>query len=216
VRDHCACRRIKSVVDLLHLPTRSGVSDAEVAAAMPGDDLVPDATDVIDRATTLPVGPEVVWPWLAQLGKGRTGWYLPRRVEMLLPRHGLRRIDPSLQRIAVGDDIPDWGPGEPVFRAVVVDAPRALVWHSLRDRSNEHRWPADPSAAGILALSWALVLRPVANGTRLHLRLRLRVKHPVLAKLGGLFDWLTIVLLFRGLRERVSSATLAERTGGTA
>ena len=59
----------------------------------------------------------------------------------------------------------------------------------------------------MLALSWALVLRPAAGGSRLHIRLRLRVKHPMLAKLGGVFDWLTIVLLFRGLRERVQRMT---------
>jgi hypothetical protein len=162
------------VVELLHLPTRSGVSDAEVALALPGDEVVPDATDVIDRATTLPAPPEAVWPWLVQLGKGRAGWYFPRRIGVLLPRRGLRHIDPNLQHVAVGDDIADWGPGDPVFRAAVVDAPHALVWHSLRDRDNSHRWPTDPSGPRVLALTWALALRPV-------------------------------VLLFRGLRERVSS-----------
>ena len=188
---------------MLALLTRSGVSDAEVAMPLPGDGLVPDATDVIDRAVTLPAPPAAVWPWLVQLGKGRAGWYFPHRLERLLPRRGLRSIDPGLQHVAVGDDIPDWGPGEPVFRAVVVDEPTALVWHSLRDLDNHHQWPADPSHARVLALSWALVLRPTADGSRLHIRLRLRVKHPILAKLGGVFDWLTIVLLFRGLRERV-------------
>jgi hypothetical protein len=200
VRVHCACGRIDGVLALL---TRSGVSDAEVALPLPGDDLVPDATDVIDRAVTLPAPPAAVWPWLVQLGKGRAGWYFPRRLEAFLPKRGLRRIEPSLQHVTVGDDIPDWGPGDPVFRAVVVDEPSALVWHSLRDRDDHHRWPADPSRPRVLALSWALVLRPVAGGSRLHVRLRLRVQHPLLAKLGGLFDWLTIVLLFRGLRERV-------------
>ena len=103
---------------MLALLTRSGVSDAEVALPLPGDDLVPDATDVIDRAVTLPAPPAAVWPWLVQLGKGRAGWYFPRRLERVLPKRGLRRIEPSLQQVAVGDDIPDWGPGEPVFRAV--------------------------------------------------------------------------------------------------
>ena len=129
--------------------SRSGVSDAEVAAALPGDDLVPDATDVIDRATTLAAAPEQVWPWLVQVGKGRAGWYFPRRVERFLPTKGLRHIDPRLQDVVVGDEIGDWGPGEPVFRATTVDAPHALVWHSLRDRANRHRWPSDPSSPAI-------------------------------------------------------------------
>lgn len=185
------------------LPRCSGATDAEVALRLPGDDLVPDATEAIDRCTTLPAPPDAVWPWLVQLGKRRAGWYFPRRVEVFLPRRGLRHIDASLQRVAVGDDIPDWGPGDPVFRAAVVDPGRSLVWHSLRDRAHGHRWPVDPSGPHVLALSWALVLQPVPDGTRLHIRLRLRVNNAALAKLGGIVDWVTIVLLFRGLRERV-------------
>ena len=56
---------------------------AEAAARLPGDDLV-DANVVMDRATTLPGTAEDVWPWLVQLGKGRAGWYLPRRAERLV------------------------------------------------------------------------------------------------------------------------------------
>lgn len=201
MRLHCACGSIDGVASFV---SRSGVSDAEVALPLPGDDLVPDATDVIDRATTLLAPPENVWPWLVQLGKGRAGWYFPRRVEMVLPRKGLRHLAPALQQLDVGDEIADWGPGDPVFRAVVVDAPHALVWHSLRDLDNGHRWPVEESKPRVLALSWALVLRPDGADTRLQLRLRMRVKHTALAKLGGVFDWLTIVALFAGLRERVA------------
>jgi hypothetical protein len=193
--------------DLIRLPRRSGVSDAEVAAALPGDELVPDASDVIDRAATFDVAPEQLWPWLVQLGKKRGGWYFPRRIEALLPRggRGLRRIEPRWQDVSIGDDIPDYGPGTPVFRACVVDPPRALVYLSLRDRSDGFRWPADGRAdrSGVLALSWALVLDDLGGRTRLHIRLRMRVRHRALAAIGGLFDWLTIVALFRGLRERL-------------
>ncbi|HEY2192382.1 MAG TPA: hypothetical protein VGH76_08775 [Actinomycetospora sp.] len=53
----------------------------EVAARLPGDDLVPDAQVTMDRAFDLPAVPEILWPWLAQLGKQRAGWYLPAGVE---------------------------------------------------------------------------------------------------------------------------------------
>ena len=58
--------------------TRSRVAPTpdEVARPLPGDDLVPHATTVMDRALTLPAPPEAVWPWLVQLGKRRAGWYL--------------------------------------------------------------------------------------------------------------------------------------------
>ena len=34
-------------------------------------------------------------------------------------------------------------------------------------------------------------------------RLRTRTRSPLLATVGGVFDWATVELLFRGLRERV-------------
>lgn len=189
-------------------------------ACLPGDDLVPGHCIEMDRVTTLPRPPEQVWPWLVQLGKQRAGWYLPAAVERLLPERGrgLRHLDPALHQVAVGDRVPDWGPGAPQFRAEVVDPPHALVWSSLRQRSGGHRWPqgdpgpADWSAedlpADLLALSWALVLRPVGRmQARLHLRLRMRSRsrlEPVWKVAGGAVDDMTVRLLFRGLRERLT------------
>ena len=42
-----------ALVGAARLGRRSGVTDEEVAAPLPGDDVVPDARVVIDRATTL-------------------------------------------------------------------------------------------------------------------------------------------------------------------
>ncbi len=74
----------------------------EIAAALPGDDLVPDADVVMDRAFTVGSAPELVWPWLLQLGKQRAGWYLPRGVERLIPpsRRAVRRVEPGWQGAA--------------------------------------------------------------------------------------------------------------------
>lgn len=180
---------------------------AEVQLRLPGDDLVPDAVEQFDRATTLAAPIETVWPWIVQLGKDRAGWYLPRAVEAILPRsrRALRRIDPRWQQVTVGDDVSDWGPGDPVLRAAVVDAPNTLTWHSLRDRENKHRWPTDRDGSDVLAISWTLALRPDGGTTRLHHRLRIRAKHKSLVKVGGMFDRLTIIGMFAGLRERVVS-----------
>ncbi len=188
-----------------------GATAAELAATLPGDDLVPDATAVFDRAATLPAAPVDVWPWLLQLGLRRAGWYFPRRLERLTPpaRRGLRHLDPALQHVEIGDEHPDWGPGEPVLRVVDLVPERAIVYLSLRDKSNGHRWPRDGRAdrPGVLALSWVLVLSAEgADATRLHLRLRARIKarRVPLTPLFELFDAVTVALLFAGLRERVS------------
>jgi hypothetical protein len=168
---------------------------AEVVAMLPGDDLVPRADVVMDRAFTLAAEPTAVWPWLVQLGKHRAGWYLPLSVERGIPRRrrALRRIDPALQNLSVGATIPDWGGADATFTAVIVDPVTALVYRSTRGRTH---------------LSWAIVLSPAGARTRVHFRLRLApVRHRRLANtVGGFIDWLTIAGLAAGLRERVAPA----------
>ena len=90
-----------------------------------GDDLVPPADVVMDRAFTLDAPPDIVWPWLVQLGKQRAGWYLPRRVERFVPpsRRAIRRVGPAWQALEVGDVIPDYGGREATFEVAIIDAP---------------------------------------------------------------------------------------------
>ncbi|MBA3278696.1 MAG: hypothetical protein H0U22_08260 [Geodermatophilaceae bacterium] len=202
---------------LTRLAARSGVTDAEIARVLPGDDLVAGAGHVIDRAATILTPVPVLWPWLVQLGKQRAGWYFPRWVELGIPpgRRGLRTIEPSLLNVQVGERVPDWGPGDPQFEVAVVEVEHALVYLSLRQKSRNWTWPdrTDPLPDDVLALSWALVLSPVDDvHTRLHLRLRMRRarERSPLMFLGGLFDWVTVALLFAGLRERVGNAPVAD------
>lgn len=195
---------------------RSGVTDAEVARALPGDELLPDAAWVVDRAATLDAPPERVWPWLVQMGRRRGGWYMPRRVEDRLPAgwRGTRELIPAHGTVAVGDIIPDYGPEPAYFQAVRVEPGRALVYVSFRGGGlSVADWPPVggwlDDAMGIV---WALILTPVDGGRRTRLHIRLRANRPSsdspwrlpVRVVGGLFDWLTINLLFRGLAERVA------------
>src|SRR5512132_272332 len=52
-----------------------GATRDETSHAYPGDDLLPDPDGGATMATTLRAPPEKVWPWLAQMGGGRGGWY---------------------------------------------------------------------------------------------------------------------------------------------
>lgn len=166
---------------------------AEVDGPAPGDELVPQPDVVMDRGFGLPAPPERVWPWFAQLGKNRAGWYLPRWVETLVPRsrRGLRHLDPALQHLGPGDVIDDWGGRDATFEIVTHDPPRALVHRSTRGR---------------LEISWAIRLTAEAGGTRVHLRFRLAgARRPRLVEyLGGFVDLLTVAGLAAGLRERVT------------
>lgn len=170
---------------------RAAPTAAEVADELPGDHLV--AADVVmDRGFWLTAPPDVVWPWLVQLGKHRAGWYLPRSVERLVPapHRALRHVEPSLLRHRVGDVIPDWGGADATFTLAEIVPEQHLLYTSRRGRTD---------------LTWCLLLTSLGGRTRLHLRLRLApVRHRRLAaSLGGLFDMLTIAGLAAGLEERV-------------
>ncbi|VVJ17701.1 Uncharacterised protein [Amycolatopsis camponoti] len=166
---------------------------AERTGAAAGDDLVPRPDVVMDRGFTLPAPPERVWPWFAQLGKNRAGWYLPAWIEAVVPRRrrALRRLDPALQRLRPGDVIDDWGGRDATFEIVTHDPPHTLVHRSTRGR---------------LEISWAIHLVAAGGGTRVHLRFRLSgARHPRLVEYGGgLVDLLTVAGLAAGLRERVT------------
>jgi hypothetical protein len=211
---------VTAVLALRRLGRRSGVSNADIARPLPGDELVAAPALVVDRAAMLPAPAAEVWPWLVQLGKERAWWYLPASVERFVSnrdKRGARRILPELQGLAVGDRVPDWGPGTPLFEVATLDPPHALVYLSVRQRSRGWTWPepTEPVPADALALSWALVLDDFGEGrSRLHIRLRAASREgsisPWLSVLGGLVDYVTIVVLFAGLRER-----LIGRDGGS-
>ncbi len=167
----------------------------ETSAAMPGDDVVPRADVVMDRAFTVPGTPAEVWPWVAQLGKGRAGWYFSRRVERLIPRgrRALRRVEARWQELGPGDVIPDYGGPHETFEVVTAEPPTTLVYRSTRGRMN---------------VSWAIALAEAPEAsTRIRLRLRLApVRRRWLATTAGeLVDMVTIAGLRAGLHERMSA-----------
>jgi hypothetical protein len=165
-----------------------------------GDDIVAPADVIMDRAFTLDEPPEVVWPWLIQLGKRRAGWYLPRAIERLIPprRRAVRDLHPEWQQLQVGDVIPDYGGRHETFQVARMVAPASLVYTSQRGR---------------VSLTWSITLEPGPTTepprTRIFLRLRMApVRWRRLADSGGeFFDALTVAGMAAGLRER-----LAERT----
>ena len=174
---------------------RVAPTTAEVLASMPGDDLVRRPHAVMDRAFEVSAPPDVVWPWLLQLGKERAGWYLPKRAERLIPRsrRAIRRIDPRWLDLTPGDVIPDYGGRDATFTVHQMARDSVLVFTSRR---------------GQVDVSWSIQLRPVEKGaTRVQLRLRLGpVRHKWLVDtVGELFDALTIAGMAAGLEERVGT-----------
>jgi hypothetical protein len=166
-----------------------GATLEERRAPLPGDDVVNEAVTRgmarHTRAVTINAPPEVVWPWLVQIGDRRAGFYsydwLERAtgtVHYVEGKHSATRIHPELQNVQVGDRIATGSIGTR-FR---IDAPVTRL---------------EPGRALVIG-TWAFVLVPLAGGrTRLLVRepypgwIRLAVpsRLAVLKALGGAIDY---------------------------
>jgi hypothetical protein len=107
---------------------RGGATDEEVARALPGDEVTPDARYFANHAVTIEAPASEVWPWLAQIGQDRGGFYSYSWIENLVGCD-LRNADvihPEWQDIKAGDGI--WlHPKAPTVRVARVEPGRALV-----------------------------------------------------------------------------------------
>jgi ketosteroid isomerase-like protein len=149
---------------------RWGATDEEVIARLPGDEIVQGAVSEQTRAITIHAPVERVWPWLAQLGQNRGGFYSYDALENLvgcdMPTEDVLR--PDKHAWAIGDRLWMYPPeaaggiGFAVLRDYVPDRVLAFGTHI-------------PGAADIDTGSWAFVLRPLdKDTTRLLVRSRVQ------------------------------------------
>lgn len=143
-----------------------GSTASERAAWYPGDDPVgPEPGIKITRAVTVEAPADAVWPWIAQIGQARGGFYTYDWLENLAgcQIHSADRVHPEWQEVHVGTPIgmaPDFGTD---VEAVVPG--RALVlrnWGSyVVEPAGEHRSRLIARATqpkGLPSLFYALVV----------------------------------------------------------
>jgi hypothetical protein len=185
---------------------RWGATDEELSIALPGDELVPDADLTATRAVKIDAGADRVWPWIAQLGQGRGGFYSYDFLENLvgLDIHSADRIVPEWQAIEVGDEVkfhPEGG-----MTAAVVEPGRALV---LRGGMPETP-PFD--------FAWAFVMRGQPDGTtRLVVREHYRYLRWWAPLLVEPVEFISLVMsrrMLRGIKEHAERAVVATPTSG--
>jgi len=138
---------------------RVRADDLEKSETLAGDELIPAPIESLTHAITIHRKVGDVWPWLAQMGATRGGWYSYDAID-----NGgypsAARIIPELQHLAVGMVFPALPGIHEGFLLLAYEANRHLVlgWRS-------------PS--GELLATWAFVLREVEGGsTRLIVRVR--------------------------------------------
>ena len=86
---------------------RWGATDQELDESLPGDELVANVDLSATRAISISASADQVWPWIAQLGQGRGGFYSYDFLENLVgcDIHSADRIVPEWQDVAVGDKV---------------------------------------------------------------------------------------------------------------
>jgi hypothetical protein len=187
-----------------------GATDQELQQALAGDELLPDATTWTTHAITIAAPAHGVWPWLAQMGWGRAGWYTYRWVDRLLfPANGpsADRLLPEHQRLKIGDHVPD-GPPEVDcwFTVERLEPDRLLVLRSTR------HLPLSWRQRG-LAMDWIWswhLDEPTCGCTRVVQRNRMRL-HPWWFERAFLAtivpaDFVMARSHLRGLQRRVEAA----------
>ena len=145
-----------------------GATPEERTRRLPGDEIIPDSTRQQTRAITVNAPIDRVWPWLAQIGQDRGGFYSYDLLENLvgceMPVED--RLRPDRQVWSVGDKL--WmypsnkaeGRGFATLR--VYEPGRALAFGAHRIGA-----AADAPEDG----SWTLIAEPLNNGqTRLIFR----------------------------------------------
>ncbi len=86
-----------------------GATDVEVQRPLPGDEIVANARthDATTRAITIDAPPDRVWPWLAQIGQDRGGFYSFELLEDLVgcEMENADRVHSEFQKWEVGDKL---------------------------------------------------------------------------------------------------------------
>jgi hypothetical protein len=125
-----------------------GSTPAELAAPLPGDDVVAHPQFRCTRAITIDAPPEAIWPWLVQVGCHRAGWYSNDLLDNL-GRPSATEIVPDLQHLEVGQWVAMSPVGPPsdetAFRVAGFEANRWLLWTKP---NSTWAWQLTPDAAG--------------------------------------------------------------------
>ena len=205
-----------------------GATPAEVSGRLPGDDLLADAggpapsAPASTMATTIAAPPKRVWPWLAQMGCDRAGWYSWDRLDNA-GRPSTTRIHPEWQTITAGDRLASAPGGATWFEVAEAQAPTTLVLRATVDLRTRRSIPSDgPRPTRFTDSTWAFLLQPLP-GERTRLIVRGRgtgAPHWLIAATNGVF-WdpahvIMQVRQLRNLRRRAERAGQISPSGGPA
>ena len=171
-----------------------GATTSEISRRLPGDELITTPAFSATRAITIEASTTEVFPWIAQMGLGRAGWYSYDLIDNF-GRKSATSVHPEWAVSSVGDVVP----GGPIsFVVTHIDAPHHLVL-SLRGHKQTSRFK----------FTLAYALNDDGQNTRLISRvrseLRLPLGAPLLRSTLGPGDGVMLRRQLLGLKDRAES-----------
>lgn len=145
---------------------RWGATDEEFEGPFPGD-VIEGGTRSATMAATIDAPPSALWPWLAQMGTNRGGWYSWDRLDNF-GRKSTKRIHPEWQDIKLGDRF--WGTtdGRQSWEVAVLEPERFLALRMSLDLLGRPFDPSGPRPRTFTDSTWSFLLRELPDGrTRL-------------------------------------------------
>jgi hypothetical protein len=132
-----------------------GIDATAAAGKFPGDDLVPDPVWSWTHAIEVAAPASAVWPWLAQIGAKRGGFYSYQWLENLVgcDVHNAETIHPEWEA-KLGDEL-HVHPSAPPLRIAALERGRWYVAHGAPDAA------ARAAGESWVAVSWLFAVEPL-------------------------------------------------------
>ena len=192
---------VAGVLRFRHWQSTWGAGDDELTSTLSGDVLLTAPNLTATRAITIAAPADQVWPWIAQLGQARGGFYTYDAAENFVARcdiHSADRIVPEWQDIKPGDEVKL----HPEVALIVaeVDPGHALVLRGGVEMGG---------VAPPYDFTWAFVVRSQPDGTtRLVVRERYAYTKSWAAFLVEPVQFVSFVMsqkMLRGIRDRAEA-----------
>ena len=143
---------------LRHARSHWGLDPTTAGREMPGDDLVAEPRWEWTHGVEIDADADAVWPWVAQMGADRAGFYSYQWLENLVGCR-VRNAETVHPEWAVGrGDELSLHPAMPPFPVVQVEPGRAFVVHAGPEPG------VDPARDPWADCSWAFLVEPLGEG----------------------------------------------------
>ena len=135
----------------------AGATEEEVSGDYPGEELVPGGRRHSTMAITIDAPPSAIWPWLAQMGCNRAGWYSWDRLDNG-GHPSATVLHPEWQGTSAGDRLISSPGGKTWFDVAAADEPRFLALRVSVDSRGHHFDPAGQRPRSFLDSLWCFHL----------------------------------------------------------